>query len=64
MIADSSEMQLFSKISMQDFLRKGLLEINPFIEKHIDSEDFKYYYDRISLVMRELIFKSLRNSSR
>ena len=52
------------KLPVQDFLRKGLIEVHPFIGKYFDTMDFAEFFNKYSLVVRELISKSLRNKAR
>jgi hypothetical protein len=69
LIGDNSPQELIifpagKKLPVQDFLRKGLIEVHPFIGKYFDTMDFGEFFNKYSLVVRELICKSLRNKAR
>lgn len=55
---------ILKNIYVQDFLKKGVLEVYPFINKYINTELFMDFFTKYSLVTKELILKTLRNSSR
>jgi len=69
-IADNTgpgEVLLFphgKKLPMQDFLKKGIIEVHPFVGPRFDSGDFSDFMNKFSLVNRELLYKALRNKSR
>ncbi len=51
-------------LPLADFLRKGIIEVHPFVARSFDMSDFSDFLNKYCLVTRELIFKSLRNKSR
>jgi len=63
-IPDVNQLNLLGKISMQEFLRRGVLESYPFIAQYFDEQEFQEFYLKLCMVQRELIYKSLRNPSR
>jgi hypothetical protein len=52
------------QLPVQDFLRKGVIEVHPFVGRHFDSSEFSDFFHKYCLVVKELIFKSMRNKSR
>jgi hypothetical protein len=52
------------QLPFPDFLSKGLRELYPFINRHIDSSDFGEFLYKYSLVVREQVFKAMRNQAR
>jgi hypothetical protein len=38
--------------------------VYPFVQKYLDTSEFQEFFNKFALVVRELIFKSLRNQSR
>lgn len=66
--ANSSETVLFpagpKQLPIQDFLRKGIIEVHPFVGRNFDSSDFGEFYTKFCLVVKEIIYKQLRNKSR
>jgi len=49
---------------MQDFLRKGIIEVHPYVGPRFDSSEFTDFLNKYGLVQRELLYKALRNKSR
>jgi hypothetical protein len=45
-------------------LKKGVLELHPFISNYIDSDDFQEFFYKYAIIIKELLVKSLRNKSR
>ena len=52
------------RLPLADFLRKGIIEVHPFVARSFDMTEFSDFLNKYCLVTRELIFKSLRNKSR
>jgi hypothetical protein len=52
------------KLPLADFLRKGIIEVHPFVARSFDMTEFSDFLNKYCLVLRELIFKSLRNKTR
>jgi hypothetical protein len=52
------------KLPLADFLRKGIIEVHPFVARSFDMSEFSDFLNKYCLVTRELIFRSLRNKSR
>ena len=69
-IADNTapgELLLFpqgKKLPIQDFLKKSIIEVHPFVGPRFDSSEFTDFLNKYSLVQRELLYKALRNKSR
>lgn len=55
---------IFNRVEFNEFLKAGLFEIQPFAKAHFDSDDFKDFLSKYSIISREYIFKSLRNKAR
>ncbi|TNV82654.1 hypothetical protein FGO68_gene7836 [Halteria grandinella] len=51
-------------LPVDDFMTKGVREIYPFVTKYKDTAEFQEFFHRYSLVVRELVYKALRNQSR
>jgi hypothetical protein len=63
-IPDSQKMIMYEGISIQEFMRKQIIELFPFISKHFDHEDFQEFYSKYCMMIREFLLKSIRNPSR
>jgi hypothetical protein len=51
-------------LPIADFLRKGIIEVHPYVARSFDMSEFSEFLNKYCLVTRELIFKSIRNKSR
>jgi hypothetical protein len=51
-------------LPLADFLRKGIIDVHPFVARSFDMSEFSDFLNKYCLVTRELVFKSLRNKSR
>jgi hypothetical protein len=63
-IPDSQKMIMYEGISIQEFMRKQIIELFPFISKHFDHEDFQEFYSKYCMMVREFLLKCIRNPSR
>jgi hypothetical protein len=46
------------------FLTKGVLDLHPFISNYIDCDEFQDFLLKFSLLIKELLIKSLKNKPR
>jgi hypothetical protein len=64
-ISDYRSTLLFEgKIELGEFMRPSLFEVHPYLKKTFDEPVFQEFYHKYCLIMKELVFKCLRNPAR
>lgn len=60
----SGPQEIFGRMNIEEFLKVGLFDIQPFIKHYYDEPDFKDYFSKFVIISREYIINNLRNKAR